>query len=910
MTMKSQNLIGHVASPVYHGRQSMNSFQKGSKPLCSFIVGMLILPGFLHAADAAATGIKPVAKDGRALNLDFEEGSLRDWTATGTTFAGQPIRGDTVAVRRGDMKSGHHGQFWIGGYEKEGDNPQGTLTSASFKVMQPWCSFLFAGGNGPSTRIELVRADTQKVFFKLSGAQSETLRPVVVNLEDHRDKEIFIRLLDEESGAWGHLNFDNFVFHAAKPAFSNALDPAKTSDAPPPADVVKFAGLSPEDAAKEATLPPGFKMHLFAGEPDVVQPIAFTLDERGRLWVAEGMTYPRRRGQLPADNRPAGEDRQKPTSEQLKDIYGGSDRILVFEDTNGDHKFDKRTVFAEGLNLVSGIEYGFGGLWVGAAPYLLFIPVADGDTPKPAGDPKILLDGWDYKADTHETLNTFIWGPDGWLYGCHGVFCPSFVGKPGTPAQDRQRMDAGVWRYHPTKHEFEVFAEGTSNPWGVDFDEHGQCIIEACVIPHFWHMIQGGRYERQGGQHFNINLAETRAHEKYHADSRQRHINPFIYEDIKTHGDHVHYAGDRGPHAANGRSDTAGGGHAHAGLMMYLGDSWPAEYRNKAFMNNIHGQRLNTDILERKRSGYVGKHGPDFVNFNDTWSQVLNMRYDQDGSVYLIDWYDKNQCHHNREDGHDRVNGRIFKIVHKNQPVTKVDLGKKSDEELLALAVSKNEWMSRMARRLLRERAAALLAAFERDRQQSQKVQAFHGLFAEKLMAKIQGSHDSATKVRAIWTLHVLDAVGSLANVGRFLRNDDAIVRSWVIQCVSEELPSRFNGLPGPDGKVENDSAYWERLRKAFSEMARNDTSPVVRLSLASALQRMRPEHRWEIITALISHAEDATDHNLPLMYWYALEPCIEADPDRAVALLKECRIPKIREFIARRLTTMSLAQK
>ncbi|MSU61495.1 MAG: dehydrogenase [Pedosphaera sp.] len=884
----------------------MNSF----KPLCTLIVTVLIIPDSLLAADVAATGIKPTGKDGRALNFDFEDGSLRDWTATGTAFAQQPIKGDTVAVRRGDMKSGHQGQFWIGGYEKVGDNPQGTLTSASFRVMQPWCSFIFAGGNGPNTRVELVRADTQKVFFKSSGVESETLRPVVVNLEDHRNKEIFIRLLDEEGGPWGHLNFDNFVFHDAKPSFSNALDPAKTVDVPPPADVVKFAGLSPEDAAKEATLPPGFKMHLFAGEPDVVQPIAFTTDERGRLWVAEGMTYPRRRGQLPADTRPVGTDRQQPTAEQLKDIYGGSDRILVFEDTNGDHKFDKRTVFAEGLNLVSGIEYGFGGLWVGAAPYLLFIPVADGDSPKPAGEPKILLDGWDYKADTHETLNTFTWGPDGWLYGCHGVFCPSFVAKPGTPAQDRQRMDAGVWRYHPTKHEFEVFAEGTSNPWGVDFDEHGQCIIEACVIPHFWHMIQGGRFERQGGQHFNINLTETSAHENYHADSRQRHINPFIYEDIKTHGDHVHYAGDRGPHAANGRSDAAGGGHAHAGLMMYLGDSWPAEYRNKAFMNNIHGQRLNTDILERKGSGYVGKHGPDFVNFNDTWSQVLNMRYDQDGSVYLIDWYDKNQCHHNREDGHDRANGRIFKIVYNNQPVTKVDLGKKSDEDLLALAVSKNEWMSRTARRLMRERAAALLAAFERDPQQSQKVQALHGLFAEKLMAKTQGSHDSATKLRAIWTLHVLDAVGSLANVGRFLRNDDEIVRSWVIQCVSEELPGRFNGVPGPDGKVENDSAYWKRLRKAFSEMARTDNSPVVRLSLASALQRMRPEHRWEIVIALISHADDATDHNLPLMYWFALEPCIEADPDRAIALLKECKIPKIREFISRRLTTMSLAQK
>src|SRR2546425_12943773 len=188
--------------------------------------------------------------------------------------------------------------------------------------------------------------------------------------------------------------------------------------------------LPPRDAAKAMTLPPGFKATLFAGEPDVVQPIAFCIDDRGRLWVVEGMSYPKK--------RPEGE---------------GIDRILVFEDTDGDGKFNKRTVFMEGLNLVSGIEVGFGGVWVGAAPYLMFIPVQNGDEPKPAGPPKILLDGWDYSRDTHEVLNTFTWGPDGWLYGCHGVFCPSFVAKPGTPESERQRVDAAVWRYHPTKHQ-------------------------------------------------------------------------------------------------------------------------------------------------------------------------------------------------------------------------------------------------------------------------------------------------------------------------------------------------------------------------------------------------------------------------------------------------------------------------
>ncbi|MBL9134763.1 MAG: hypothetical protein JNK85_02795, partial [Verrucomicrobiales bacterium] len=261
----------------------------------------------------------------------------------------------------------------------------------------------------------------------------------------------------------------------------------------PAADVVRFAGLSAAEAAKAITLPSGFKAHVFASEPDVQQPIAFCLDHRGRVWVAEGMSYPKRKGHPPTDDRPPEADRSRPTPAQLSDIYGGLDRILVFEDTDGDHKFDRRTVFLEKVNLISGLEVGFGGVWIGAAPYLLYVPLADGDTPKPAGDPVILLDGWDYQADTHETLNTFTWGPDGWLYGCHGVFCPSHVGKPGTPKEKRQRTDCAVWRYHPVKHQYEIFTEGTSNPWGIDFDQHGQLFQEACVIPHFWHMIQGAR---------------------------------------------------------------------------------------------------------------------------------------------------------------------------------------------------------------------------------------------------------------------------------------------------------------------------------------------------------------------------------------------------------------------------------
>src|SRR5579872_1088320 len=509
---------------------------------------LLAAPG--ETQPARSQGILPAGADGKPLNLDFETGDLRDWVAAGAAFEGQPIKGDTVYPRRNDMRSEHAGEFWIGTYERAGDAPQGTLTSAPFKVTHRFAAFLIGAGPTDASRVELVRKDNNRVFYKTSGDQSENMHRVVVDLTDVAGKEIFIRLVDASSDGWGHINFDDFKFYETKPRFPK-------SGPRNPADLLEFAGLTPTDAAKAMTLPEGFTVTAFAGEPDIVQPIAMTIDDRGRLWVAEAYAYPIK---VPHDE--------------------ARDRILIFEDVDGDGKFDKRTVFADKLNLVSGLEIGFGGVWVGAAPELLFIPDKDGDD-KPDGPPQVLLDGWAYQ-DTHETLNSFIWGPDGWLYGCHGVFTHSNVGKPGADDDQRTRINAGIWRYHPTRREFEVFAYGTSNPWGVDFNDDGHCFLTCCVIPHLFHIIQGARYMRQGGEHFQ----------------------PYTYADIQTIAKHRHWTGNQWNEADRARSDANGGGHAHAGAMIYLGGAWPDKYRNQLFMNNIHGARLNLDLLAELGSGY------------------------------------------------------------------------------------------------------------------------------------------------------------------------------------------------------------------------------------------------------------------------------------------------------------------
>jgi putative membrane-bound dehydrogenase-like protein len=757
---------------------------------------------------------------GRVLNLDFETGDLADWTpeGEGTAFEGQPIKGDTVHARRPDSTSGHQGEYWLGTFEPtQRDGPQGTLKSKDFVITHPYASFLVGGGAGKALTVEIASRDNGKPLFTASGRNAERMHRAVADLREHQGARVFLRLTDNGSAGWGHLNFDHFRFHDQPPAAE------KDEDHVHAADIYPYAGLPAEEAVREMKLPPGFHATLCAAEPDVKQPIAMALDDRGRLWVAEAYEYPVR--------APEGK---------------GRDRILIFEDVDGDGKFDKRTVFAEKLNLVSGLEVGFGGVWVGAAPYLLFIPDRNGDD-VPDGEPEILLDGW-ADQDTHETLNTFIWGPDGWLYGCHGVFTHSNVGKPGAPDDQRTPLNAAIWRYHPTRHEFDIFTEGTSNPWGIDFDDHGRAFSTACVIPHLYYNIPGGRYQRQAGSHFN----------------------PYTYGDIQTIADHRHYAGDN-PHGGNGTSGDAGGGHAHAGAMIYLGGAWPDEYRGRIFMNNIHGQRINTDILKAQGSGYVGSHGPDFLLTGDLASQILNMRYGPDGQAYVIDWYDTNACHHQNIAGHDRSNGRIYKVSYGDSVPAGVDIAPLDDEELVLLSLNKNDWFVRHSRRLLQERAAAgKLAPQTRPR-----------------LAKLAATTpDDTRRLRAMWALHVTGGLPAEI-IPKLLADESPQVRGWTIRLVGDGKDS----LP-------------QDLAAKFAEMARDDASPIVRLDLASRAQQLPAAQRWPILDALVSHAEDAADHNLPLMYWYAAEPLADVDPQRALDWGLACgkTIPMLRTFMLQRI--------
>lgn len=584
--------------------------------------------------------------------------------------------------------------------------------------------------------------------------------------------------------------------------------------------VASGTGLAPEAAAKAMTLPAGFRSTLFAGEPDVHQPVTFTIDERGRLWVVENYSYP--------DWSPFGHD-----------------RVVIYEDTDGDGHFNTSKVFYDQLNFATGIAVGHGGVWVGSAPYLLFIPDKNRDD-VPDGPPQVVLDGWGHE-DLHETLNSFVWGPDGWLYGNQGVFTHSNVGRPGARDSERSPLDACVWRYHPTKKIFEVFAEGMSNQWGLDFNDVGDAFTTACVIPHLYHVIQGGIYIRQSGPHFN----------------------PYAYEDIKTIGDHFHY--DRGvgwteARLQQGNTSDAGGGHAHAGALIYLGDSFPAEYRGSILMHNILGNRINRDLLEAKDSGYIGHHGPDFMLANDGWFRGLRLELGPDGSVFNSDWYDARACH--QQQPHDRTNGRIYKFSYGEPKRVQVDLSKYSSAELVQLQLHPNEWFVRRSRLILQERGPD---------------PAVH----EALLKLVREQKELPQRLRALWALHVTQGLTEPVAL-ELLQSPEARIRAWTIQLTCE------------------DRAPSAALIAAFAKLAQSDPSPVVRLYLASAAQRIDVTKRGPVVEALLAHGEDAEDHNLPLMYWYAAEPLVKADPSRALAIAAKTPLAKVRGFFTQRQAALA----
>ncbi|WLD14004.1 PVC-type heme-binding CxxCH protein [Planctellipticum variicoloris] len=524
----------------------------------------------------------------------------------------------------------------------------------------------------------------------------------------------------------------------------------------------------PQTAAKMMTVPEGFTVEVVASEPDIVNPVAMAIDEQGRFWITESLEYPRR------------------------EPGPGRDRVKILEDTDGDGKADKFTVFLDGLNIPSGVQVGHGGVWIANSPDILFVPDADRDG-KPDGPAQVVVTGFG-RTDTHELPNSLTWGPDGWLYGLNGVFNHSHVKySPENPNYEKAGgekhpgwpLTCAMFRIHPRTREFQVFCEGTSNPWGIAFNDEGDAFVSACVIDHLWHLVETGYYHRQGGPY-----------------------PPHTWK-IESIVKHKHQKA------------------AYCGITWFDSDAYPEKYRRKLYMGNIHGGCINVDSIQRNGSTYAGSGEPDFLTANDAWFMPVVQKTGPDGCLYVLDWYDRYHCYQdaNRDPaGIDRLKGRLYRVRYtgKGEPggvsprSLPSDYATLSDGDLIKLLSHGNGYVRETALRLLQERhdLQTALRLMELVRDESTPV----GLRRMAFFAATPMFFD------------LPDWGGD--NLWKLLNSKDRTIAAWMIRtCVEQAVPRsmRREGQwdPGTQMMVE------EVILAALE-----DPSPEVRLQALTFLAR------------------------------------------------------------------------
>lgn len=617
---------------------------------------------------------------------------------------------------------------------------------------------------------------------------------------------------------------------AALPLTGEDFIPRRQDKLPGPA-------LKPAEAIAKMTVPPGFTVELVASEPDIVNPVGMAIDERGRFWITESFEYPRR------------------------EPGPGRDRVKVLEDTDGDGKCDKFTVFAEGLNIPSGVAVGHGGVWVANAPDILFMQDTDGDGK--ADKREVIVTGFG-RDDTHELPNSLTWGPDGYLYGLNGVFNYSHIKYPkSSPHYDEKhpgwKFTCALFRIHPITKKFEVFCEGTSNPWGVAFDGEGSAFISACVIDHLWHLTRTGYYHRQGGPY-----------------------PPFTWK-IESIVKHKHQAA------------------AYCGIHYFDSDAYPEKYREKLYMGNIHGGCINVDKLQRAGSTYFATGEDDFLTANDVWFMPVVQKTGPDGSLYILDWYDRYHCYQdaNRDPkGIDRLNGRLYRVRYKDTPhVQPFDLSKLKDDELIALLSKNNDFYRSSAQRVLTERLAELHPIVRPYGSETYKVRDKQGNIKDTGVPKIDPLTTPAPELPALLLklqqlaldeaaprkarMHALWAVLSLQNhdnafLLRLLEHKDPTLRAWAVRTV---------------GNFSGNAEVWEKV-----QLLATDPSPDVQLQVAIAAST----RTFDQIPILLHVLENCGDDPLiPQIVWQNLHPLLEKQSGEFVKIVEAKNLTNSKNLMA-----------
>ena len=426
----------------------------------------------------------------------------------------------------------------------------------------------------------------------------------------------------------------------------------------------------PEVSKKTFTVADDLRLEQLLTEPLIAQPLQISFDTRGRMWLLEYRQYP----------RPAG---LKVKSHDVfwRAVYDkvplappnhvrGKDQISIHEDTNGDGVFDKHKIFVDGLNIATACAVGGGGVWVLNAPYLLFYPDKNQDD-IPDGDPEVHLAGFGMQ-DTHSVVNSITFGPDGWLYAAQGSTVNGNVIRPGIDKKPFKSLGQNIWRYHPKKKIYEIFAEGGGNAFCVEFDRQGRIYSgHNGGNTRGFHYVQGGFYRKGFSKHGPLS-------------------NPFAYGFFNSM---QHHSAERFTHS----------------VMIYEADLLPKRYRNKMFgVEPLQGRIVYADF-EQRGSTFKTKDAGFPVTSSDSWFRPVDIKLGPEGAIYIADWYDGRVAHlYTMEEQVDATRGRVYRLVPKNsKPLPLPNLQKMSQQELINSLSSTNRTVQQLAMRTLVDRDGA-----------------------------------------------------------------------------------------------------------------------------------------------------------------------------------------------------------
>ena len=384
----------------------------------------------------------------------------------------------------------------------------------------------------------------------------------------------------------------------------------------------------PDIELKSFRVADGYEVNLFASELEgVVKPIQMRWDAQGRLWIVCSPSYP-----------------------QIKPGEQPDDKLVIVEDSNGDGRADKSTVFASGLNMPLGLELGGGGAYVATGGELLHMKDTDGDGR--VDQKRVILRGF-FSADSHQNINNFVWSPGGELFFCQGLHA---FARVETPWGIERLNKAGIWRFREKQMRLDGFLGddmGPQNPYGITFDDWGQPI-----------MVAGNG---QGVYYLRPALIRTRHY---------RDIPPIWNTGAKFGG-----------------CDILSGRH--------LPDNAQGLLAAGSFMNNsVYWWKLTDE-----GSSFVAKDLPPLIVSTNNAFRPVDLKVGPDGAIYIADWYNPIIGHYQasfRHPGRDKAHGRIWRVTAKGRPlVERPKLANLAAPELLEQLRSPERWARYQSRRLL-----------------------------------------------------------------------------------------------------------------------------------------------------------------------------------------------------------------